>query len=797
MRIARVVVDVPARAVDRPFDYEVPEELAAVALPGCPVLVPFGGRRAVGWIVELAGDTDVARVLPIAAVLGEPLLPSWAPDIASWIATEYVSPLSDALRLFLPPGGSPDVERRLRATAEPGQDVAPQRRRVWDAIQGGEERPAALRARFGRAADDAVAALLRGGNVVAEWRLVSPAVAGVDDRVVELATGAAFEPRANATSMRAVLDSLAAGPVTMAELTAELGPVSDAVNRLEKAAAVTVTSRRRFRTPEVGRKAAPRPDALSSGQREGLQAIAHSVEAGGGVVLLDGVTGSGKTEVYLQAIEAVLARGRGAVVLVPEISLTPQTLGRFRSRFGPQVAVMHSRLGAGERYDQWELVRRGEARVVVGARSALFAPVPDLGLVIIDEEHEHTYKQGSSPRYQARDVAERLCAGLGIPLVLGSATPCLESRVAADEGRYVRVVMPERVAGGVLPDVRVVDMAAEFADGHRSMFSRPLLEALTGVEERGDKALLFINRRGFASFLLCRECGFVPGCPDCDVSLTYHEVGARLACHHCAHTEPVPPRCPSCGSPYLRQFGTGTQRVEAELAAAVPGLPVVRMDADTTTGKGGHERRLVEFEELASGVLLGTQMVAKGLDYPEVTLVGVVNADTTLHLPDFRAGERTWQLLEQVSGRAGRGERPGTVVIQTYWPDHPAIRAVAAHDADMLYDRERAERAALAYPPFGRLANVLLSGEDEAHVRAQAAAVAETLERLVAGHEGWRVLGPSPAPLARVRKLHRWHVLLKAPRRAEVPEVVAEALRQVRPAEGVSTAPDIDPMAML
>jgi primosomal protein N' (replication factor Y) len=799
LEFARVVVDVGTRAVDRPFDYRIPEKLGSSALVGAPVLVPFGGRRAVGWIVGLSETSEVVadKILALTAVLGEPMLPPWAPEIAEWVASEYVAPLSDALRLFAPPGGAPEVVRELFV----GEGLAPAegsgRRRVYDAVAAGEKSPAAVRRRVGAGANDAVAALVRSGALRSHWRLASPAVGAVDDRIVELVAGVDLKVRSNATLQRAVLDALADGPVSVPELTAELGSVSAVLKRLVEAGAVQVTARRRYRTPQGSRREAPRPENLSDGQRAGLAAIARAQDAGGGVVLLHGVTGSGKTEVYLQAIERTLARGEGAIVLVPEISLTPQTVGRFRARFGAEVAVVHSRLSAGERYDQWDLIHTGAARVVVGARSALFAPVPDLGLIVIDEEHEHTYKQGSAPRYHARDVAERLAARLGIPLVLGSATPALESIVAAEQGRYELVTLDERVAGGTMPEVRVVDMAAEFADGHRSMFSRPLLEGLAGVAERGEKAVLFINRRGYASFLLCRECGFVPGCPDCDVSLTYHDVGSRLVCHHCGHTEAVPPRCPSCGSPYLRQFGTGTQRVEAELAVAVPGLPIVRMDADTTTGKGGHEKRLVEFEAMPSGVLLGTQMVAKGLDYPEVTLVGVVNADTTLHLPDFRATERTWQLLEQVGGRAGRGERPGIVVVQTYWPDNPAVRAAAAHDAAMLYEREKAGRAPLAYPPFGRLVNIGFTGGDDAAVRAAAAAVAAALTTAIAGREGWRVLGSSPAPIARVRRLYRWHVLLKAPAGAPVAEVIAAIMRDTGPTPGVSVAPDIDPMDLL
>jgi primosomal protein N' (replication factor Y) len=345
------------------------------------------------------------------------------------------------------------------------------------------------------------------------------------------------------------------------------------------------------------------------------------------------------------------------------------------------VAVLHSRLSAGERFDQWDRARAGEARVVVGPRSALFAPVRDLRVVVIDEEHESSYKQGSAPRYHARDVAMRLCAATGAILVLGSATPALETFDACERGACRLVRLPERVAGGAMPAVTVVDMAAEFAEGHRSMFSRPLLAELERVRAAGEKAVLLMNRRGFASFVLCRECGFVPQCSECSVSMTYHEVGDRLVCHHCGAAQPLPSVCPRCGSVYLRQFGAGTQRVESELRAAVPGLPVVRMDMDTTRAKGGHELRLAEFEEMPSGILLGTQMIAKGLDYPDVTLVGVVNADTTLHMPDFRAQERTYQLLEQVAGRAGRSEKGGTVVVTTRrswrWPRTTRPRCTA------------------------------------------------------------------------------------------------------------------------
>ncbi len=746
MTIAKVVVDISTREVSSAFDYEVaPAHEARLAI-GCAVLVPFGPRSVVGWVVGLADTSEHAKLKQVSHVLSEPLFSSSAADLAMRIAAEYVSALPEAVRLMLPPGTSPRAEKS-------------------------------------QAAD---------GSIV--WRLAAPAVRPAEERLVTLVEDSSFVPGKAARVQRSILAALADGPVTTSELAAEFGAVSSAVKRLVEAGAVEVIERRRYRRPTGASRQALRHERLSQGQAHALGSCAR-VAREGGCVLLDGVTGSGKTEVYLRAIEEVLESGGGAIVLVPEISLTPQTVGRFRTRFGEGVAVLHSRLSAGERLDEWDRARSGQARVVVGARSALFAPVHDLALVIIDEEHESSYKQGSSPRYHARTVAEWICEAAGAGLVLGSATPSFESLKAAEDGRYERVVMPQRVAGGTLPPIDVVDMAAEFAEGFRSMFSRRLQAGLREVAAGGHKAVLLLNRRGFASFLLCRECAFVPTCDACSTSLTYHDQGSFLACHHCASRKPVPAACPQCGSPYLRQFGAGTQRVVAELEALMPDLAIVRMDADTTSGKGGHEKRLGEFEALDSGVLVGTQMVAKGLDYPEVTLVGVLSADTTLHLPDFRAAERTWQLLSQVAGRAGRGPLGGSVVIQTYWPDHPAVLAAASGDREALLAEEYQVRSTLGYPPFGRLANIIVSAEQESAARQTAERIAVSLEQQLP--EGGRILGPSPAPLAKLKRAYRWHVLVKAPPGSPISASVRGGLSGVRKAEGASLAVDIDPVDLL
>ena len=770
MPFARVAVDVKTRALAAPFTYTVPARLDASVVPGCCVVVEFGRRPAVGYVLAVDESLDPgltgARLLPIQQVLSEALFLPEAGDVAQWVAQEYASSLADAVRLFLPPGFTAKMVR--------------------DEASG-------------------------------VWALQQARVEPVDDCWVHITEqGRAYEPRKNAHAERAVVEALLKGPMRQVELGLAVSGVSTVVKRLEKKGVVACERKERLRgssITELSSARAPRLglEHLTSGQLSALRAIEDARAQGqGGVVLIDGVTGSGKTEVYLEAIERTLAAGKGACVLVPEISLTAQTVGRFRNRFGDAVAVLHSRLTLGERRDQWELVRTGRARVVVGARSALFAPLANPGIYIIDEEHESSYKQSSSPRYHAREVAARLAQVHGCPLVLGSATPSLaslarcdsDSRGAAFAGEgpaWTRVSMPERPGGRPMPEVQVVDMAQEFSQGWRSMFSRPLTSALMDVVERGEKAVLLLNQRGFARFLLCRDCGYVPRCEQCSTSLTYHERGHKLVCHTCGREYAVPPLCPECGSRYLRQFGAGTQRVEDELRSVLPeGFTVVRMDADTTKGKGGHDRCLAEFDEAQSAVLLGTQMIAKGLDFPQVTLAGVINADTTLKLADFRAAERTYDLLEQVAGRAGRGDVPGRVIIQTYQPRHPAILAVSRHDRSVFSENELAARQEVGYPPFVRLANVIMWGKVGADVEKVAWAVAEKLRDYAeVALPGCEILGPAECALSRVEGNFRWHVLVKAAPQSELGAILGDALKRLQMPAQVSLAIDVDPYDLL
>jgi primosomal protein N' (replication factor Y) len=762
VRYASVVVDIATRALDEPFDYVVPEGLEAACAVGATVLVTFSHRHAVGYVVALSDEAPAGvgagRLLPVEAVLAPPAFDEAAARVALWVAREYACPPADAVRLFLAPGQTVKVSR-----ADEGSP----------------------------------------------WELVCESSGPVDERWVALGEAAAdFRPRANASRQRQVIEALEAGPMRLAELAATAGSVAQTVAALERRGVVRVWRARHVRGQEgtsLSSAVAARPRELTEGQRAALAAIDEAREAASGdVVLVDGVTGSGKTEVYLDAIEHALAAGRGAIVLVPEISLTPQTVGRFRSRFGDEVAVLHSRLSAGERFDQWDLARRGEARVVVGARSALFAPVADLGLVVIDEEHEGSYKQDKSPRYHAREVAARLAAERGCALVLGSATPSLESLRRCEVGswrgaRWRRVEMLERPGGARLPEVRVVDMAGQFRGGRRSVFSAPLAEALEGVRDRREKAVLLLNRRGFSNFLMCRDCGCVPECPHCSCALTYHERTHTLECHTCGRSWPQraypdpSTRCPNCGSRYMAAYGVGTERVEDELRLLLgDGVEVIRMDADATRRKGAHQELLERFDAAECAVLVGTQMIAKGLDFPEVTLVGVVNADTTLKLPDFRAAERTYDLLEQVAGRAGRGGAAGEVIIQTYWANHPAIQAVARHDRGVFLDYELEDRRDAGYPPFSRTANAVVWGRDAGAVAACADELARLVREEVAGEGGWEVLGPTDCVKARVKDRVRRHVVVKAPVDADLGPALSRCAARLTRRQGIRMALDVD-----
>ncbi len=728
MTVLRVEPLTTARALRGPFDYRQPERMELLEV-GSVVRVPFGPRRVLGVVVEVAEASELPPerlAEPIEAL--EAGAPPELVGLGLWVAREYCSTPSRGLSLVLPPGTGAGG-RPVRAKTELRAEILP----------AGE-------------------AALAGGE-----RL------GI--------------------RQRAALEALAGGEMSAAELAAAVGADRAALRRLAARGLIATRDSRLRRAPEHAALAAPgaRP-ALLPEQRDAVAAILAALDREPGAPrsqLIHGVTGSGKTEVYLAAVEAALERGQGAIVLVPEIGLAPQAVARFRARLGDRFAVLHSALSPGERYDEWSRLRSGEAKVCVGPRSAVFAPVRDLGLIVIDEEHDPSYKQGGDPTYDARAVARRRASESGAVLLAGTATPRPESWL-----ELPRLELPRRVDGRRLPPVRVLDMRA--ADPRSGPLHAETLAALERVRAAGAKAIVMVNRRGFAPWLTCRACGHHWGCPNCDVSLIVHRESGRLRCHHCAHAEPLSHVCPECGSTTLSRAGAGTERIEALLAERLAPMSVLRLDSDTTAGRGAHARILARFGEAASAVLVGTQMVAKGHDFPEVTLSAILDADATLRFPDFRAEERTFAMVAQLAGRSGRGEAGGEVIVQTLAPQAACIEHAARHDSAGFLAAELERRRALRYPPFSHLVRIVFSAEREAPLEAAAGALATRLRATLP--QGSELLGP--APMFRVRGRHRRRILIKASDREGAVAAVREAVESRaadRSRRGVAIGVDVDP----
>ena len=707
--LAQVIVDIVHEQVAHTFSYLIPEGMRLSV--GQRVEVPFGPRRKEGVVVGFAESCDVPpeKLKHVLAPLEDypAILPSLL-TLARQMAEDAHCPLAETLRLMLP-------------------------------------------------------AEMRGGRVQVKQQTVAKLCIS-PSRVEE-----AMAAQGRSAKRRQLLQLLADGqPRPVGELKLLVREPLEALRQLEAAGLVALTQAEVLRRPGGAMQEPLMPDpTLTPAQEEVLSVMLPELERGRGQFLLHGVTGSGKTEVFIRLVRSTLAQGRTAMILVPEIALTPQMVSWFRGRFGAVAAVLHSRLSAGERFDEWRRIRRGDARVVIGARSAVFAPCENLGLIVVDEEHESTYLSDRHPRYDARQVAARRCDNEGATLLLASATPSILSFAKARRGDYTLLEMPHRVMNRPLPQVEVVDMRKELESGNRSVFSGVLLRALQTCMRRGEQAMLLMNRRGYNSFVSCRSCGHVMKCPNCDVSMTYHLSGGDnlLHCHYCGHAEPPPTVCPECGSRYIRYFGAGTQKVEEELHRLFPGVGVVRMDIDTTSGKDGHQKLLDEFRSGRARILVGTQMIAKGLDFPRVTLVGVVAADMTLNLPDYRARERTFQLLTQVAGRAGRGEIPGQVVVQTYKPEDPVIQSAAAQDYRAFFQEEFDRRRTGLYPPFTIMARLLVEAEKEQIAKETAERLYQACMRLMEEHPLWKkrtlLLRLDQPPVKMLRGKCRWHVLMK------------------------------------
>lgn len=722
------------------LDYLVPDELRDAVSPGCRVRVPLGhGNRLVEAYCVRVEDRAADRPLKaVADVLdSRGLLDPKMLRLTRWIADYYLCEHHAVLETAVPAG----VRQRAGT------------------------RPAVLL----RLADDAA-------RQAAAMKLTA--------------------------KQQAVLAALAEGPLAADALARQAGCGTGPIQKLRSLGLIAAE---KTRVPTAVR-AAEAPQArqshlqLNASQREALAAVEDAMAGNPpSTILLHGVTGSGKTEVYIQAIAKVVSAGRQAIVLVPEISLTPQTVERFRSRFG-EVAVLHSHLSDAERHHHWQQIARGDVAVVVGARSAVFAPTPRLGLIVLDEEHESSFKQDSAPRYHARDVALARARAEGIPLVLGSATPSLESWRNAQLGTYRLIAMPHRVEARPLPHVGTIDLRLE-KSASRGALSRRLSQAITAALDDGGQVILLLNRRGFATHIQCPACGFALRCPHCDIALTHHRTNHTALCHYCDYQVPAPPVCPQCHFGGIRYSGVGTQKLEAEVRARFPQAAVLRMDTDSMQAPGAHSKALAAFRRGDVRILLGTQMIAKGLDFPNVTLVGVINADTALHLPDFRAAERTFQLVTQVAGRTGRGPKGGRVLVQTFSPDHPAIAAATQHDYAAFAAGELPLRQALGYPPFGSMVRIVVRGENGAAALACAEGIAQHVRASLGGAAGTaagvRVLGPAPAPFARLRGMYRFQIHLHGPEAHTLREAVANARRSVESPEGVQWIADIDPIDML
>lgn len=806
-----VVLPMP---VDRAFTYAVPPDLADRAAPGMRALVPVKNRIEAGYIVACRDACDLERVRPVADLPdAEPAFDAAMIRLCRWMADYYCCGWGEALHCALPAGMRTGVAMRYTLAEHalaPGR-LTPRERAIIGALHTRGPMTADQLAKLldGAKPHAALLAMARKGVVVAEPVRKAGGARIQTETVVRLRDGAVPDnARLEAMQRRApvqaavILDLMHGGAERAAtDLQTRHGATGATLRALERQGLIERSEREIYRAPDLsgdGRDAGKHP--LNAGQRAAWAAITGALDAGRfQTFLLQGVTGSGKTEVYLQAIEHALARGRDAIILVPEISLTPQTVGRFYARFREDIAVLHSGLGTGERYDEWRRARRGEVRIVVGARSAVFAPLPRLGVIIVDEEHDTSYKQGETPRYHARDVAIMRAKLCGAVCVLGSATPSIESAQNARAGKSARILLRERATSGALPEVRLIDMRREVREtGGKIVLARALEEAVQERLDAREQVILLLNRRGFAPYVLCPMCGWVAQCPDCQVSLTYHRHGEALRCHYCDHRRPVPAICDECDFNPLIFVGTGTQRAEDYLERAFPKARVARMDADTTAGKGGHAKILGRFAAGEIDLLIGTQMLAKGHDYPGVTLVGVINADTGLALPDFRAAEQTFQLLTQVAGRAGRGDRPGVVYIQTCRPKHYAIQAAARHDYDAFFTQEIAHREGSGYPPYRRLANFLIESPDPLVAERESVrlrrVVLEGIESL--GFQGVEVLGPSPAAIQRVQKKYRWNLGLLSKSHSRLNALVRDARARFAEADGkgaVDLKVDLDP----
>ncbi|EMW5361237.1 primosomal protein N' [Enterococcus faecalis EnGen0356] len=805
-KVAKVIVDVPTMQTDQPFTYLVPENLNEQLAVGMRVEVPFGNgnRHVQGFVLAIEPvaatvlDETNVQLKELVAVLDlKPVLNTEMLALADYMKEKTFAFKITCLQTMLPSVMRADYQKYIYLTDELSEELQDQlfyglEEISWDQAQERGLLPQLMALRKQQKVDIRYEVTTRNKVKMVRFIQAAKEFEQLEEIRLDLRKGAKKKEQ-----LLYYLQRLGTEKVTAVKEMKELGFSTALLNEAAKNGWLTFVEKEAYRDP-FANQTFEKTTALSlnAEQQVAVETILQSVqEQQSQTYLLEGITGSGKTEVYLQVIAEVLNQGKTAIMLVPEISLTPQMVQRFKSRFGEHVAVMHSGLSQGEKYDEWRKIERGEAEVVVGARSAIFAPIENIGVIIIDEEHEASYKQEETPRYHARDLAIWRSEYHHCPVVLGSATPSLESRARAQKNVYQRLRLTQRAnQAATLPTIDVVDMRQEVENGNVSSFSMSLQEKLQERLEKNEQSVLLLNRRGYSSFVMCRDCGYVLPCPNCDISLTLHMDSKTMKCHYCGHEERIPYRCPNCGQDKIRYYGTGTQKVEEELQTLLPDSRILRMDVDTTRRKGAHEKILRTFGEGQADILLGTQMIAKGLDFPNVTLVGVLNADTALNLPDFRSSERTFQLLTQVSGRAGRAEKPGEVIIQSFNPEHYAIQLAKAQDYEDFYTKEMYIRHRGDYPPYYFTVQITASHPEENEAAKQMFQIATKLKQGLSPQA--ILLGPTPNAIMRVNNRYFYQVIIKYKQEPMLQPLLKEILTDTQraTARGLKLSIDAEPM---
>ena len=807
--VAQILVNIATRSINKSFSYIIPMHFDYVGV-GWRVLVPFGNRKLEGFIIGVTDEdnSDQADLKPILDILDNDIwFDEHMMNTAKWISEYYLCNLVDAMRLFIP--GKSGVKSITTYRLVNNIDIdsmafslAAKSTEYCGVFMYIDKYPgissSKLEKQFGSAVLKIVRYLMRKQVVIGE-AVIKKTASHRYKNTIHLAVSheaakafiASFSRR---TAQCRVLTYLITHDQLSHDDFQKCNISSDAVKKLLNDGVVFIEKVQVIRDSYASVCGIATQVSLTLEQKQALASILPKMQAKENhSFLLHGITGSGKTQVYIEAVAEARRNDRQAIVLVPEIALTSQIVSRFKARFGDDVVVIHSKLSTGERYDAWQRLRSKQAGIVIGARSAIFAPVPDLGIIIIDEEHEFTYKQEETPRYHTRQVALTRARLSGGVVVMGSATPAIETYYNAIHHQHTLLVMSKRIAGASLPEVTIVDMREELRQKRRSVISLPLQQLLVDTIARGEQAIILLNRRGYATFVMCRECGHIIRCKHCDISLVYHSVGNLLRCHYCQSVEATPKLCPKCSSRYIRFFGTGTQKLEENLVKLIPSVRIVRMDQDTTGGKMAYDRILGAFTQGEYDVLLGTQMVAKGHDVKNVTAVGIIAADSILNLPDFRAAERVFSLLTQAAGRAGRGDKPGKVVVQTYNPEHYAVRAGAQHDYEAFYQAEIIDRQELGYPPYGQIIKLTIQDGQENKARASAEAIIKDLRKGLHDETKIEVIGPFPAPIAKMRDVFRMSIVIKA---VELDQVKAHILGM-----GLTMRPDViidvDPISIM